>query len=66
MKKVHAPIGLDLGAETSEEIAMSVVAEIQMVFTGHSSLPLREKKGPIHERKGQQELIFRKGYSNLN
>src|ERR1051325_10771376 len=46
--KLHYPIGLDLGAETPEEIALSIVAEVQAALTGRSATPLREKDGPIH------------------
>ena len=42
------PAGLDLGAETPEEIALEIVAEIQRVFAQSSGLSLREKKMPIH------------------
>lgn len=42
------PAGLDLGAETPEEIAFEIVAEIQRVFAHGSGLSLREKKIPIH------------------
>ena len=38
---VRAPIGLDIGAETPEEIAVSVMAEILMVRSGRSGLPLQ-------------------------
>ena len=31
LKKVHSPIGLDIGAETPEEIAISIVAELIQV-----------------------------------
>ena len=47
--RVHYPIGLDLGAETPEEIALSIVAEIQALFCGRSARPLRQVSGPIHE-----------------
>ena len=33
LKKVHSPIGLDIGAETPEEIAVSIVAELIRVRT---------------------------------
>ena len=46
--RVHAPAGLDLGAETPEEIAQSVVAEILAVQNGKSGRPLRDREGPIH------------------
>jgi xanthine dehydrogenase accessory factor len=41
---VHAPIGLDLGAETPAEIAVSVMAEIMAVRSGASALPLSLRK----------------------
>ncbi|HEX9106178.1 MAG TPA: XdhC family protein [Longimicrobiales bacterium] len=36
LARVHAPIGLDIGAETPEEIAISIAAEIVRVRRGHS------------------------------
>lgn len=46
--EVFAPAGLDLGAETPEEIALALVCEIQAVLAGASAEPLRERKAPIH------------------
>lgn len=43
-----APAGLDLGAETREEIALGIITEIQRVFSHGSGLSLRERKVPIH------------------
>lgn len=45
---LYGPVGLDLGAETAEEIALSVIAEIKSVLTGRSGSSLREKEGAIH------------------
>ncbi|MFD2784752.1 XdhC family protein [Hymenobacter rubripertinctus] len=46
--RIHSPIGLNLGAETPEEIALSVVAEIQAVLTGRPAGFLRDSPHPIH------------------
>jgi len=46
--RVRAPIGLDIGAETPREIALSVLAEIQAALNGSSALPLSRRRGPIH------------------
>ena len=47
---VHSPVGLDLGAETPEEIALAIIAEISAVNAGRAGGMLRERTGPIHER----------------
>lgn len=41
---VHAPVGLDLGAETPGEIAVSVASEIVVQWRGGSGRPLREEE----------------------
>ncbi len=46
--RLHAPAGLDLGAEEPEEVAAAIVAEILSVQRGHAGGPLRESPGPIH------------------
>ncbi|MEP6822503.1 MAG: XdhC family protein [Chthoniobacterales bacterium] len=46
--ELFAPAGLDLGAETPEEIALAIVAEIQNVFAEASGESLRDRKVPIH------------------
>jgi xanthine/CO dehydrogenase XdhC/CoxF family maturation factor len=46
--KLHNPVGLDIGAEGPEEIALAILAEINAVLAGHGGGMLREKKGPIH------------------
>lgn len=52
LARVFAPVGLDIGAETPDEIAAAVVAEIVAVFAGHPGGPLRDRDGPIHRRIG--------------
>jgi len=47
--RLHNPIGLDLGGETADEIALAIVAEVQAVLNGRPAQPLREAEGPIHE-----------------
>ncbi|MCG9793848.1 XdhC family protein [Flavobacterium algicola] len=47
--KIHAPIGLEIGAETPAEIGLAILAEIQSVLTNSSGRPLREKLVPIHK-----------------
>jgi len=46
--ELFAPAGLDLGAETPEEIALAIVSEIQCVFAQSSGASLRARKAPIH------------------
>ena len=46
--EVFAPAGLDLGAETPEELALALVSEIQAVFADASGESLRDRKAPIH------------------
>jgi xanthine dehydrogenase accessory factor len=47
-RRLHGPVGLDLGAETPEEIALAIVAEIQAVTTRHEAGFLKNRPGPIH------------------
>jgi xanthine dehydrogenase accessory factor len=49
LEKVYGPAGLDLGAETSEEIALSILSEIKAVLAGKGGNSLRLKNTPIHQ-----------------
>jgi xanthine/CO dehydrogenase XdhC/CoxF family maturation factor len=50
MQNIYAPVGLDIGAETSEEIGLSVIAEIKAVFANRKGESLKERTSEIHER----------------
>lgn len=44
LKRVHSPIGLGIGAETPEEIAVSIMAEVLMVRGGGSGRQMKEPR----------------------
>jgi xanthine dehydrogenase accessory factor len=46
--RIHAPCGLDVGARTPSETAISILAEVIAVRTGRTGESLRETSGPIH------------------
>ena len=50
LTRLMAPIGLDIGARTPEETAVSICAEIIALRTGRHSPSLRDSEGPIHTR----------------
>jgi xanthine dehydrogenase accessory factor len=48
LDRLHAPIGLDVGAEGSDQVALAIVAEILATLNHRPGTPLRQRRGPIH------------------
>ncbi|WP_299222809.1 XdhC/CoxI family protein [uncultured Aquimarina sp.] len=56
MECIHGPAGLNLGAETPQEIAISIIAEILSVVRDQQPIPLQDKVGGIHGN-AQKETV---------
>jgi xanthine dehydrogenase accessory factor len=48
--RLYSPAGLDIGSNSSADIAVSIVAEIRAVLEERRGGMLRERRGPIHDR----------------
>ena len=48
---LHTPIGLDIGADGPQQVALAVIAEIQATLNGRKGGPLRERVGSIHSEE---------------
>jgi xanthine dehydrogenase accessory factor len=57
LEKLHAPVGLDLGSETPEQIALCILAELQAVLSGHSGMHLRDSAPLIEELLGNEAKL---------
>jgi len=62
LSRIYSPIGLDIGAEAPDEIALSVIAEVQSKFTSRTGGFLKDRNMPIHERDTKSDQVFKQIY----
>jgi xanthine/CO dehydrogenase XdhC/CoxF family maturation factor len=60
--RIHSPIGLDIGAETPDEIALAIIGEIQSKFSNRSGGFLKYRNLPIHHRDKDSDQVFKQLY----
>ncbi len=64
-RRIHSPVGLDIGAETPDEIAISIIAEIQSRFSNRSGAFLKHRIDPIHERDSSSDQVVQRSLRSL-
>lgn len=55
--KIYSPVGLDIGGENADEIALSIMAELLAVRNGYTGGFLRDLDAPIHDRNMMIKLF---------
>lgn len=53
--RIYGPVGLDIGTDGAEQVALSVVAEMLAVRSGRRPRSLRERAAPIHSEPAAQD-----------
>jgi xanthine dehydrogenase accessory factor len=62
LDRIHSPIGLDISAETPDEIAISIVSEIQAKLHRRAGGFLKYRNAPIHERDPNGSAVLKQSY----
>jgi xanthine/CO dehydrogenase XdhC/CoxF family maturation factor len=52
LARIFGPVGLDIGTDGAEQVALSVLAEILAVRSGRQPQSLRDRRAPIHATGG--------------
>jgi xanthine dehydrogenase accessory factor len=60
--RIHSPVGIDIGAEAPDEIALSIISEIQGKFANRSGGFLKYRNAPIHQRDAKSDQVFKQVY----
>ena len=55
--RLYGPVGLDIGTDGAEQVALAVIAEVLAVRSGRPADSLRERKAPIHARPTEPTRI---------
>lgn len=63
MDRIHSPIGLDIAAETPDEIGVSIISEIQARLHKRSGGFLKYRDAPIHERDTTGSIVLKQSYA---
>jgi xanthine/CO dehydrogenase XdhC/CoxF family maturation factor len=62
VSRVHSPIGLDIGAEAPDEIAVAIISEIQARFSNRDGSFLKNRSGAIHQRDSDTDQVYKQVY----
>ncbi|MBW4668476.1 MAG: XdhC family protein [Cyanomargarita calcarea GSE-NOS-MK-12-04C] len=66
-RRLYSPIGMNIGADTPEEIALAIIAEIKAVLTNCQGGSLKNYNGSIHQQHQVSDIKvegFHRNYAN--